>query len=230
MGCGSASPTDKAAAIDKAQEFKAIDGFNDLKLGDDFQNVLGKLNTTMFYPGTIQECLPDLPVAGCRLHSEHDAVYALREGIPYRLGISFNRYGKLTNIDLAFRREGKIDAARCREIFGRSLDWVASDYGPLDFRKTGETSSGTFIWVKSPKGTDYGYTKPDRDGNFVTKFMRVASVREELREAAGEKSFYTLSRNLSIFASYIVVNGNAVCDVSIDIAEPDSVEKPAERS
>jgi len=213
------------SSIDAAPAFKPIDGFNGLELGGSFEKLIGNLDTSLFYPGSIAECFPDLPLKGCRLLGPRENVYTMRDAIPYSLSLAFNRRGFLTDIGLHFRREGQIDDEQCRDIFGRTLDWVASDFGPLDFRNSKAPAKEPLVWAKSPKGVTYAYGAPSRDGSFVTKFMRVKSLRETTRKVGEEVRYYALNRNLNVFASFIMVDENPICSVDVTFAEPDAVER-----
>ena len=224
--CGQGRAGDNTSTSSSATaKFKPIDGFNDLKLGASFEDVIGGLDTAMF-SGSLAECVPELPVKGCRLYAAHDSVYTIRGAIPYFLNLAFNRLGHLTDIGLNYRREGDVTGAQCLDIFSRTIDWVTADFGPMNERKQAVDLKDKYISAKTPGGTSYSYLKPSNDGGFVTRFMRVASLKEASRKINGEEHFYALNRNLYVFAAYIVVDGKPSCMVNVDFGEPEKVERP----
>ncbi|WP_370171842.1 hypothetical protein [Sphingobium abikonense] len=212
------TPSNDSQAIDKP-----IDGYGGLKLGANFEDVIASVDTSDFYSGSVGDCIRDLAVQGCQLFSTHESVYAIKEGIPYSLDLEFNRFGKLVQIGLGYERRGDIDAAACREIFGRTADWVAADFGHLNYRESSAAADEKYLWDKTPKGVRYFYTDPSATGSFVTSFLRSASIREESRSTSEGQRWVALNRHLYLLGTYIVTDGNPTCGVDLRIREPDTV-------
>lgn len=219
--CGPAQPgASTQSAPTPSPSFKPIDGFGEIKLGISFEEAMAKADPDLFNPYGLKECFSDLPIRGCSLHGDEGKVFVMRESIPYGLDLSFNRLGKLTDIGIDYDREGAITGAQCRDIFGRTLDWVAAEYGPLvDQQATDGNVTG-----KSPGGIVYAYLQPNKEGNFVGQIVRPRSHREENRPINGKNNFVSLNRSLYVLMTYIVVS-KPKCSIHVSIHEPSSVER-----
>jgi len=209
-----------------------MDGYRDLKLGTSFEDAIGMLDADLFNPASLRGCFDDLAIRGCGLSRKSDeTVYDMRNGIPYALRLDFNSDDKLTDIELNYHRESGITGTQCRKIFARTVDWVAKDYGPLTYLRTGQKQSdvnadGGNIFEKTPRGINYFYNRPDKNGSFVTSFMHPAGERVFHKTEQGKDLTLIAQRSISLFSSYIVV-GRGICDVNFDIREPDTVARPA---
>ncbi|KUO54666.1 MAG: hypothetical protein APF78_03845 [Sphingomonadales bacterium BRH_c3] len=93
----------------------------------------------------------NMPAQGCTLIWNNWAVpYERRNGVPYRLNLTFDQWGKLTAIHLTFsRRENDITRAQCLEIHRRTLDWLTEAYGPLKGLGTENLSDPEFMVTRS---------------------------------------------------------------------------------
>lgn len=58
----------------------------------------------------------------------------MRDGIPYKLSLEFNKFGVLVSIGAEFERAGYISKLECLEISEREIDNMVSDYGRLTFQ------------------------------------------------------------------------------------------------
>jgi hypothetical protein len=206
--------------------FTPIDGFRDIKFGTSFKDLIGSMDVSdVFNPFGLRDCFKDLPLKGCFLSADdHDRPYDLIDGIPYTLSVSFNRLDKLTDVDLGYRREGDITKEQCLSIHGRTVDWVAKDYGRLTER-TGDDSDGKGVEQRStPAKTAYRiHSAPS--GSFVTSFMRTGATVTTKRDLP--ITAWDNHRYVSTLTSFIVVDGKAFCDVTVGFSEPATVERRA---
>lgn len=93
---------------------------------------VGSVGSERFNPSGMKECLEDLPLKGCFLSPDTDAEpFVIEDGIPYKLSLDFNKYDRLTDIGLSYRREGQITRTECLSIHERALDWVNNQFSPL---------------------------------------------------------------------------------------------------
>lgn len=209
--------------------FKPVGEVKGIALGSSFEEVIGSVDADLFNPYSLKECFRDIALRGCSLHrNSDDTVFEMRVGIPYALTLSFNRDDKLTDIGLNYHREKGISGEQCRDLFARTVDWVAKDYGPLTHKRAGDEpgkAAGNLVG-KTPDGASFEYLKPDAAGSFVTQFMHLAAEKFERRTVNGKAQGRTLSRTISLFSSYIVV-GHGICDIDVDFKEPDTIERAA---
>lgn len=226
----SSTPTDTTTTV-----YKAVDGFRDLKFGSKFEDAIGKIDPSQFNPVSLKECFDQLALRGCGLSANTDddgnvkGVYEMRDGIAYGVDLSCNPLDHLTDITLQFRRTGKVTADECRGVYARTADWVAKDYGPMSYQRIGDDPNyrdPDAIYTTTPGGNPYYYLKPTRDGGTVMSFLHLKSEQaRQTKQKDGKTLVETLSRAVTVFASYIVVSGDAHCDVTVMFAEPDSVPR-----
>jgi hypothetical protein len=209
--------------------FKPVGEVKGIALGASFEEVIGSVDAQLFNPYSLKECFSDIALRGCSLsRKSDDTVFEMRVGIPYALTLSFNRADKLTDIGLNYHREKGISGEQCRDLFARTIAWVAKDYGPLTHKRAGDEPgkpAGNLVG-RTPDGASFEYLKPDAAGSFVTQFMHLASETFERRTVDGKVQGRTLSRTISLFSSYIVV-GHGICDIDVDFKEPDTIERAA---
>ena len=228
--CGSAPSGNEVEAASQ-NDYMPKNGYRDLKLGMSFEDAIGTLDADLFNLASLKECFDDLALRGCGLsRKSDDTVYEMRSGVPYALRLNFNSDDKLTDIELNYHRDSGITGEQCRSIFARTVDWVAKDYGPLTYRRTGDKpeaqgESGNVL-AKTPEGTDYKFIRPDKSGSFVVSFMHPVGEKVIHKTKKSRQLVLTDQRSISLLATYIVV-GNGICDVDFDIREPDSVPRPA---
>lgn len=141
----------------------SIDGYGNLKFGMSFDEATAIAGNEFFDPTTLRDCLRDRPIRGCLLLSRNDFVpYRTIGGIPYGLKLAFNRFDKLTDIELGFirRDEDAISSDDCLSIHQRTADWLVKEIGPFDPPALGQGNSA----AKTTAGTDYAISssrKPD---------------------------------------------------------------------
>lgn len=227
-GCGQAQ-VDNSAAPTPHPTYKAVGEFKGIELGSSFEEVISTVDADLFNPYGLKECFQEIALRGCFLsRKSDDTIFEMRSGVPYALKLSFNRFDKLTDLGLNYHREGKISADQCRDIFARTIDWVAQDYGPVTHRnpseRSGERPEEGNVVAKTPDGNEYAYLKPHSDGSYVTKFINLAS-ETVVNDSAKDKGRVLTSRGVSLFSSYIVVNDKPICDVDLEFVEPDRVER-----
>lgn len=230
VGCGPSKGSEQATA--PKPTYKPIGEYKGIRFGSSFEDVIGSVDADLFNPYSLKECFHDIALAGCGLsRNSDDTMFDMRSGIPYALSLDFNRADKLTDIGLNYHREKSITGQQCRNIFAQTIDWVAEDYGPLSYRRPGDKSDketvNTNVIAKTPKGSSYAYLRPDKSGSYVTQFLRLSSETVDRKTIKGVEQVMTSNRAISLFSSFIVVDGKPICDVDLEFREPDSVERRA---
>lgn len=211
-------------------KYTPIGEYKGVKLGSSFEDIIGSVDSDLFNPYGLKECFRDIALRGCGLsRKSDDTMFDMKGGVPYTLKLSFNRNDKLTDIGLNYHREERISGKQCRDIFARTVDWVALDYGPLTYHRTGEKAEAKGekdnIEAKTPAGNIYAFLKPDREGSYVTQFMHLTSEKVNRKAVGGKTEVATTNRGISLFSSFIVVDGKPICDVDLEFREPDTVER-----
>lgn len=219
-GCGSnAGPGNgtEPPGADNAPA-KQIEGYADIKFGLTFTEVVAD-HSSRLSSYSLSECLKDLPIKGCFLsNGSESSPFQIREGIPYFLNLSFNKFDKLTDIGLVYDREGGISRADCLSIHERTLDWLARDYGKL-YAPTYDPDVEAQL---TPNGNRYlvgGSGKP----NFVTMPMRTFPMKPTAAVLKKPITKWDGNRYVSLLSWYIVTDGEPHCRVTVDFSEPDSV-------
>jgi hypothetical protein len=192
----------------------SLTGYGELTFGMSFTVALAKLGHARFNPSGVNDCFNDMPLKGCFLSPESDtSFYQMKAGIPYALGLQFSKMDKLSHIRLSYKREGNISRSQCLEVYARTLDWVRAEYGDLSEKPS---QPGDAIERKyTPVGQPFSIGKGDRDGFFV---------------ATAQRDF-DQQRNVWPFATFIVVDGKPICDVSVTfedeaLADPINIRSP----
>jgi hypothetical protein len=228
-GCGPAPGNGASPTPSPNPPFKPVGEYKGIALGAPFEDVIASVDADLFNPYSLKECFSDIALHGCNLYrNSDDTVFEMQVGIPYALELSFNRADKLTDIGLNYHREKGITGEQCRDLFARTIDWVARDYGPLTHKREGDepgTPAGNLVG-KTPDGHAFEYLKPNAKGAYVTQFMHLVSEKFERKTVNGKVQGRALSRTISMFSSYIVV-GEGVCDIDVEFKEPDTIERAA---
>lgn len=227
--CHSAPPSGTDAP--STRSYKAIDGYRDVKLGMTFEAMLETVSPSILNPAGLRECFDSLPLTGCAVGpKESSSTWEMRDGIGYGLSLDFNKHDRLTDLTLKYERDGLITAPQCRDILARTIDWTANDYGPLDWRREGDhldrATLGKQALFTTPSGNPYATLRPDKNGNWVSQFMGLKALKLGKRTVNGKRERVEPARNLSIFASYIVLPAHPDCEVEVTFHEPDAVERP----
>lgn len=124
-----------AANTDQLSSENVIEGYDDLKFGMSFDEAVSIAGLSQFDPGRIDECMIERPIRGCLLLSRNNFTpYRTIEGVPYTLSLSFNRFDKLTDIQLSFVRsdDQAISGEECLSIHERTVDWLVPEIGAFD--------------------------------------------------------------------------------------------------
>ena len=123
------------ASADQSSSTDVIEGYGDLKFGMSFDESVDIAGLSHFDPRQVEECMIERPVRGCLLLSRNDfAPYRTIEGVPYTLRLSFNRFDRLTDIQLSFLRRDNhaISSEECLSIHERTVDWLVPEIGTFD--------------------------------------------------------------------------------------------------
>lgn len=217
------------AEVEEAQTRSPPVGFGDFRLGDDFTAVIRTAKPSTLNSYSLAICERDMAITGCLLGpSSKETLTYVRDAIPYTYTFSFNKMGKLTDIAITFRREGKITGNQCLDILSRTVDWASTDFGELRRRRLPgkETEdSDRLIKLTTREGRSFWKTTTDKDGNFLSEFLFSNADSWLKRVANGKEELYSPTAYTSILASYIVVNSKPYCDVSLTIADGDTIER-----
>jgi hypothetical protein len=202
-----------------------LKGYANLKFGSTLMEALGETGTERFNAYGLKECLDDMPLKGCFLSPDSDAApFLIEAGIPYKLGLDFNKFDKLTDIRLSYDREGNITFDECLSLHERTLDWLTKQYGQL--RESINPKEKT-EQRKTPAGNTYSLWRSE-DGHFGTSFMRTApaTLPDSVRQKPTPE--WDNERYLDLFSHYLVMDGKSICSIGFEFKEPKSVERRPE--
>lgn len=198
-----------------------IDGYAGIKFGASLNEALATFDVRLFNPAGLSDCLKDLPLKGCFLSGDREATpFQIKDGIPYRLTLSFNRLDKLTDIDLNYDREGDISRDQCLEMHERTLDWMVREYGAM---RAASSKEGSDEARTTPAKNPY-FVGTGKDGFFVTRPMRTAANIEPV-VADQPITKWDNRRYTSLLTHFLVVDGKPMCGVNVSFSEPESVER-----
>lgn len=213
-GCGAEPTRGNSQQLENAKaNKKPVDGFEDVKLGQTFNETMVG-HGEEFTPLSVQSCQRNLPITGCLLSTRDDgAPFRMIGGIPYRLLIDLNPLDKVTDVTLKYSRDGKmITGDDCRAILERTLDWVIKDYGSVyDMYGNDARQVASKLKVENEGWALIGRTF---DGVPSGGVLKRAPAKWDDR------------RHVSIFATFIIVSGEANCEVAVGFEEPQSVPRP----
>lgn len=190
-----------------------LPGYDELKFGQDFLTAISRGGISQFSPYSLSKCRSHLALRGCvaRPANNIDARYHL-DGVPFGLSLSFNRFDKLTDIELVFERDTmdspseSVTVRECRTIHERALDWATKTYGSFKTRSKAEPEKQTS--AQTIAGTNYSYYSSDGK-SFVADARRAFSG----------------GRSIVILSHFIPTEGNSNCRVGISFSDKDSVER-----
>lgn len=211
--CGSSAQSAKDGDPKEQAGKAGIDGYGDLKFGMSLAEATRLVPPSTFHPVGMKQCLLNIAVRGCLLSSDNNLdAYTSRDGVPYTIGLAFNRFDKLTDVELKYDRrmmddpDEKMSLEDCRAITDRTVDWLVADYGPFD-KETKVQDADKLDIVKTTKGNTYrAFNGPD--SLLVT-----------------EKKVLPDKRVVSFFSHYMVMDGETGCAISAGFGEPESVER-----
>lgn len=185
-------------------------------LGSTFDEAMLVASPSDFNPYGLKECLEDLPIRGCFLSPENElTIFRRVRGIPYGLQLEFNKLDALTDITLKFVRRRTYDEelnpvpatikkSECSDIMERTIDWVAAEYGSI---ATVRPKAAEMRATKTAKGNAYWIDSSADGSGFV---------------ALGEAPMKS-GRSVKLFASFLVLNGDPDCSVSVSFNDADTV-------
>lgn len=191
---------------------KSVDGYAGLKFGMSFNEALSATQSGLFNSYGINKCMNELPIRGCLLHPDTNLASALsRDGVPYGLGLAFNKFDKLTDISLEFERETTEDTEQemmrddCAAIHERSIDWLAVEFGKFDNKEEKDGKPET-----TARGNPFVASKTNDKNTYF------ASAGTPL---PGNRSI----RVISFYAR--LSPDHTSCRISISFREPDTVAR-----
>lgn len=204
-GCDSSS----AVANDKS-----LTGFDNLKFGMPFDTAVALSGASLFNPAAYQNCMAHKAIRGCLL-SRRDNLTPFKtiEGVPYTLSLSFNRFDKLTDIDISFERrtidgpEQEISEADCLQINDRTLDWVTKSFGPLNESKFTDATPKPL--ARTATGNRYWLNKTKSAAGFIAEASRTMPE----------------GRLVSLLSTYMVTDNEKYCDVRVSFSDAEKIER-----
>lgn len=207
--CGSTSPAATAQEEAKVSAPNAsIDGFGDLKFGMSFAEATALVGIDSLNPVAVKECRIELAVHGCLAMPDTSlSTYITIDGVPYGAGLSFNRFDKLTDISLVYKREEIMDPDErmtlddCKAIHERTVDWLYRDYWSFDLNREKGVET-----VKTAKGN--AYSAHNSDETFL------GTIQKDLQD----------KRRVSLITFYMAGDSTA-CRVDVSFADLQSVER-----
>ena len=188
---------------------KMVEGYGELKFGMSFDEVISVTGLKLYNPVSLQNCLRDRSIRGCLLIPRNNLItYQTVEGISYGLGLAFNKFDRLTDIELNFIRRTiddpsqRISIEDCLSIYQRTADWIVKEYGPFDLPSSeNQKISSNEITAAGTKYSIYRSSK--------TTFL------------ANNYKNFSNRRKLSVF-SFAQPDS---CEVSVKWEEPENVER-----
>ena len=155
---------------------------------------------------------------GCFLSADEGEAFAPEEGIALSPYLSFNKFGKLTDIGLQYEQEGRVSQSDCLELHERTLDRLTREVGKLRFpdvtkddekqepgwrretRQTAEKNS----YRASLKGASFFVTTPMRSHFSGTRFPTSKPIPDWNDQAY-----------VSLMTTFLVYDSTPNCSVSI---------------
>lgn len=146
----------------------------------------------------------------------------MRDGIPYAVGLKFDKHDKLIGVQLNYHRDGTISSKECTELYGRTIDWMTKDYGAFAFRREDDPPNAykDSVLHTSPNGTTFATMKADKNG-FVSQFMHNASEKVQRVTRNGQKVYEWSQPHAGLFYDYLIV-GRGICDINVDFDAADA--------
>jgi hypothetical protein len=209
-GCQSGTLTNnqsaEAAPTPAAAE---LTGYGRVRFGMSFNEVLADIGGDPFNPSSIVSCARDMPLRGCFLapNRESAAPFAMRDGIPYMLDVSFNRLDHLTDIGLSYERESGITEDECLQLSGRTLDWLTRDYGAFQPQGHGR-DEGRVRQVRTPAGNTLPVLSTPNQGFIITMIADLHG-----------------GRRVDLLAIEFPIASDPHCRIAINLGEPQNVER-----
>ena len=219
--CNATSPTGANEVGTGETKGRSIEGYGDLKFGATFTDATAQVGSDRFNPVALRECLDDLPLKGCFLSPDTDAApFVIEGGIPFQLTLSFNKFDRLTDIELSYSKEGEVSREECLSLHERTLDWLTRQYGKFYYSPTNEPATTR----KTSDGNTYsvGGTRP---GFFVTLPARAMPSPPSAGVRTKPIPFWNDERYVSLLSHFIISGGTPNCAVSVSFSEPEKVER-----
>lgn len=137
--CGSAGPAQEQLPA------KEISGFEGVEFGTDLQIAIGQFGADRFNPASVVGCLEEATIDSCHLFPAEDAPpFVRREGVPYTLSLEFDASDKLIGFDLEYEPREKSDVDDCLDFHLRTVDWLSSEFGPLEPNGRRDSETGSY--------------------------------------------------------------------------------------
>lgn len=191
-------------------EEDALAGYADLKLGMSYNDAVSIVGSSNFNPVSVVECAAQMATKGCALYPENNIIpYRSIEGIPYAASLSFNKFDKLTDIELVYERSTidsryeMVSRDECRSVAERTIDSAWKIFGEFTPDHDGEKGVSS---QRTPQGHDY-----------------LSSSGKGFLGSMSHKGKF--GRRASLMFYYIVTGKNTDCHSSITISDSPSIER-----
>ncbi|WDF73493.1 hypothetical protein [Novosphingobium sp. KACC 22771] len=210
FGCIASIAVCACSPQSNSAEEDALNGYADLKLGMSYNDALSVIEPRNFNPVGVVECAAQIATKGCALFPESNlSSYRVIEGVPYAASLSFNKFSKLTDIELVFERSTldskyeKVSKDECLSIAERTIDAAWNIFGNFSADHANEKG---VISRKTPQG--HTYLVSDNSGFLGSMSHKGKSGRR------ADLMFY-----------YIVTGKDTDCHASIEISDRSNVER-----
>lgn len=181
-----------------------VSGYENLNFGMSFDESVKIAGPSRFNPASLKGCLVERAIKGCTLFPiDNLTTFVTIEGIPYGLGLSFDKMDNLSEVSLMFERsttedeEQRMRKTDCRAIHERTVDWVSNKYGTLE-RPSYEggtvkgTASGNRYWG-------------EKDDNASSQILHGETI-------------FSDETSIKIFSSFIDFDSGVSCDVKVQFS------------
>lgn len=210
-----------------APTVKPLLGQGDLKFGMSFQEATEVLSWVTWNGWSVKACQDQFATNGCFLTSDVESNnFPPVDGIPFRPQLSFNRFGKLTDVTWVYEQREAVDIKQCEDISRRVIDRMAREMGPVGLAEPEADKSTDRTYEERTTSTGVRYPISFGDGG---KSFIISNLRTHF-DAAKDKRVVAIDKwNDNAHADYLgvfmLVDGNPVCMAHLNYGDKPSVER-----
>lgn len=153
---------------------KPLTGWGPWKFDMPFSEAIAADTSIVWSPYGMDDCRKEMATKGCFLTSDSETgMFQPQDGIPFEPQLSFNKYGRLTDLSLSYDQK---NATRdeCLELHNRTLDRIAQENGPMRHQeqKSAEGKEYTDTVQKTKGGVAYRILLNKKNRGFITSQNR----------------------------------------------------------
>lgn len=216
--CAACSSESAKAPEAKAEALPPLTGWKNLKFGMSFSDALAEIPQISWNAYAMNECLDVMATKGCFLSADEGEAFAPDEGIPFSPQLSFNKFGKLTDINLQYEQRTRITRVECLELHERTLDRLTREVGTMRFpdeKKSEKPENDATREVRPTAGRARYSVWSKNDGSaFVTQPMRTHFEGVALPTTKPIPQWNDQAY-VSLMSTFITVDGDPICSVSV---------------